>query len=482
MQSAQPDGQVLVADARAASEVLHEVLADTAAAFPGALGPMGFPADPKAFRSTYPEVMPRFEAARLASGDRLAMARHAVGALQRRLVWQDAGGSRPLADALAEPAAPLELLQTDFPGEPGWRPSVVYRGERWEADRLADFGAELLGRGVVTAQASQALAWLADNVLDAGVLRLTGRKIAVLGGGAEMAPTRLWLEAGADVLWLDVAPPPPSWQDASAMSGRLYWPAGNADLLAQPREILATLIEFAAGRPLDLGLYAYAPGRARELRLTGVMNELVNAMPPELVGSITVLVSPTTPTGLAEPDLAAMRARREARPGWEAALDNLGLLGRGGGCATMGEVAATRTVVGIQGASYQAAQYLGKVLVAECWAEEGPLGSAHPAPFRVSANTAAITRTRSLGHPVFAAAFGGAAAFGVETLTPRQSRRINGLLALCDWLRPDRPVPGTVRVHGGIHTLPYPLESALRIAAAIGFARSPRLLRGLFGK
>ena len=64
-------------------------------------------------------------------------------------------------------------------------------------------------------------------------------------------------------------------------------------------------------------------------------------------------------------------------------------------------------------------------------------------------------------------------------MTPRQSRRINGLLAVHDWLHPDPPVPGLVRVHGGIHTLPYPLEKALRVAAAIGFARSPRLLKGL---
>ena len=48
-----------------------------------------------------------------------------------------------------------------------------------------------------------------------------------------------------------------------------------------------------------------------------------------------------------------------------------------------------------------------------------------------------------------------------------------------DWLHPDPPVPGRIRVHGGIHTLPYPLETALRVAAAMGFARSPRLLRGL---
>jgi len=135
-------------------------------------------------------------------------------------------------------------------------------------------------------------------------------------------------------------------------------------------------------------------------------------------------------------------------------------------------------VVGIQGASYQAAQYLGKVLVAECWATPHPERPEHRA-LRVSANTAAITRTRSLNHPVFAAAFAGAGAFGVETFTPRLSRRLNGLLAVRDWLHPEPPTPGQVRVHGGIHTLPYPLDSALRVAAAIGLARSPRLLRGL---
>lgn len=482
MHREQPDGQVLLADQRAASEVLHQVLADTAAAFPAALGGVGFPGNPAVFRRTYPDVMPRFEAARLVSGDRLAIARHAVSGLAERLVWHDAAGDRPLQEALKASAAPLVLQRIDFPAAPGWQPSVVYQGKRWEAAALSGLGEELLRRGVVTEQACRALAWVSEELLDAGTLRLSGRKIAVLGGGAEMAPTRLWLEAGADVLWLDVMPPESSWPDVAGMSGRLYWPAGNADLLTRPQEILATMIDFAGGEPLDLGLYAYAPGRARELRLTGVMNELVNAMPPELVGSVTVLVSPTTPTALGATDLAAMRARREARPGWEAVLDWFGLLGKGGGCTALGEVAASRTVVGIQGASYQAAQYLGKVLVAECWAAEGPPGSARGTPLRVSANTAAITRTRSLDHPVFAAAFGGAAALGVETLTPRQSRRINGLLAVHDWLHPNSPVPGAIRVHGGIHTLPYPLESALRVAAAIGFARSPRLLRGLIGK
>jgi hypothetical protein len=294
-----------------------------------------------------------------------------------------------------------------------------------------------------------------------------------------MAPTRFWLEAGADVLWLDVVPPPESWLQGSELAGRLYWPVDNVDLLSQPRQVLATLIDFADGDALDIGLYAYAPGQARELLLTGAMNALVDALPRELLASVTMLVSPTTPTALSRQDLDTMQTRLEARPLWEAALLRLGLLGRGSAAVTIADAAVTRTVVAIQGASYQAAQYLGKVLAAECWSA----GDASAAdPVRISANTAAITRTRSLDHPVFAAAFGGAGAFGVETLVPRLSRRLNGLLAVHDWLHPESPVPGSVRVHGGIHTLPYPLDPALRVAAAIGFARSPRLLRGLIRK
>ncbi|MBT5701453.1 MAG: hypothetical protein HOI67_08385, partial [Gammaproteobacteria bacterium] len=93
--------------------------------------------------------------------------------------------------------------------------------------------------------------------------------------------------------------------------------------------------------------------------------------------------------------------------------------------------------------------------------------------------TAPITQTRSIAHPVFDAAFGGAAALGVRTFTPGQSQTLNGLLAVHDWLHPTAPQPGKIRVHGGIHTLPYPMDIALRVAAAIGFTQSPKLLGSL---
>ncbi len=472
-------GSVVLADRQTASQTLHGVLAEAASAFPEALAPARLPESPPAFQRSYPEILPRFEAARLASAERRAIARHLASAMRRRLLWRDDAGSRPLDEALAEAAAPLPLERCGGRGEPGWRPGAIYHGERWDAPELPDLGRELVRRGVMTPQAGDALAWVCGHALDDETLTLSGRKIAVLGGGAEMAPTRLWLEAGAEVLWLDTVPPPAEWLDSARLPRRLHWPPGNADLLTQPREVLATLLAFAGDDPIDLGLYAYAPGQARELRLAGAMNAIVDALPPELVASVTMLLSPTTPTGLSAQDRAAMDARRTARPRWEAALAHLGLLGRGGGCAEVADAAATRTVVSIQGASYQAAQYLGKVIMAECWASHGPPQAATPSPLRVSANTAAITRTRSMAHPVFTAAFEGAGAFGVETFTPHLSRRLNGLLALHDWLRPERAPRGAVRVHGGLHTLPYPLEPSLKVAAAFGFARSPRLLRGL---
>jgi len=467
-------GSVLLAGHKPASLVLHEALLASVQQFPQAFAAADLSPDANRFRKTYSQALPRYEAHRLASAARGEIAQQIVSALRANLVWQQGEAAQPLNEALT-PAEPLALDSADFPSGGGWQPSVVYQGERWSAHQLDALAQLLVQRGVVTAPAGQALSWVATDLLEQGRINLRGRRIVVMGGGAEMAPTRFWLAAGAQVLWLDTVAPPADWQADAELSGQLFWPRDNVDLLTQPQRVLATLLAFADGQPLDLGLYAYAPGQARELRLTGVMNALVEALPTELVASVTLLVSPTTPTALSRDDLAAMQARLDQRPGWEVVLAGLGLLGRGGGAAEAdtqdASGAATRTVVGIQGASYQAAQYVAKVLVAESWAMRGT--------FRVSANTAAITRTRSLAHPVFTAAFGGAAAFGIETLTPRQSRCINGLLALADWHRPEAPVPGAVRVHGGIHTLPYPLESALRVAAAIGFARSPRLLRGL---
>lgn len=464
-------------EGRSALQVLYRLLQDAVREFPDVFGNCPLTANEKAFRTDYPNFLPNFEAARLASPARIAIARSMVAGLGEQVVWQGSAGVRLLSELLSGLSQPLTLETRQFGGSVGWQPNLVYHGERWTPKRFSELGAKLVELGTATQEAGDALGWVSRELLATGQLDLAGRKIAVLGGGAEMAPTKFWLEAGADVLWLDTVPPPSEWFEDSDLSGSLSWSTEPADLLTKPNEIFATLLTFAGGHPLDVGLYAYAPGQARELRLTSVMNAIVTALPRDLVSSVTMLVSPTTPTGLSTRDVRVIDERLENRPAWQSVAHRVGAFGRGSSTAQVDGSHASKSVVGIQGASYQAAQYLGKTLTAEVWSQAGIEDGSWS--MRVSANTAAITRTRSLAHPVFAAAFGGAAAFGVETLTPRQSRRLNGLLVVHDWMQPEHPVPGKVRLHGGIHTLPYPLEPALRLAAAIGFARSPRLLRGL---
>jgi hypothetical protein len=302
----------------------------------------------------------------------------------------------------------------------------------------------------------------------------------MFGAGAELAPTRMWLEGGADVLWLDLADPPPELLDSDEMSGSLHWVAGGADLLTDPARIRATVASFAAGEAIDLGLYGYAAGRAREWRLTAVMNAIVDATPHELVRGVAMLLSPTTCGVLTPSEVDGEARRRRDRPRWQAALDRLGGFGEGPGHARQGETCTNRGIVSIQGGSYQAAQYLGKLIAAEVWATGADA-------IHVSANTAGVSMTESISHPVFDTAFAGANALGMETFDPRTSARLNGLLTLRDRLDPDAvtvdpAAPNelfTTRVHGGIYELPYPIEPALRVATGIGVAKDPRRIVSL---
>jgi hypothetical protein len=306
---------------------------------------------------------------------------------------------------------------------------------------------------------------------------LGGRRIAMLGAAAELAPTRLWLEGGAEVLWVDVAEPPADLLDADELSGSLHWIPGGVDLLTDPHRVRATIERFADGSRIDLGLYAYAAGRAREWRLTATMNAIVDALPTATVRGVAMLLSPTTCGELTTGDLASEAARRVNRPRWQGALARMRALGRGDGHATWGSTSTNRGVVSMQGGSYQAAQYVGKMLAAEVWATSDP-------PIAVSANTAGISLTESLHHPVFDIAFAGAGALGVETFAPATTSALNGLLTLHDRLDPTPARRGTAelfttRVHGGIYVTPYPIDPALRVAAGIGVLKDPRRLGAL---
>ncbi len=305
----------------------------------------------------------------------------------------------------------------------------------------------------------------------------------VLGAGAELAATELFLEAGASVLWIDVADPRPELR-----GGALSCVPGGADLLARPAEIARTAERFAASEPIHLALYAYAGGGSREWLLAAAMNGIVRRLGPGAVRSVTLLVSPTSP-GVVQPEDRA-RAERYHTPAWQRALGRVGAFGPARFAAGGPEV--VRAVVPIQGASYQAAQYLGKILAAESFAAFGPsLDPERGAPLTTSANVAGVSRTRSLSHPVFEAAFLAATLFGVTTFDPATTRALNGLLTLHDLLNPDAPGAAQRRhsddaarasalfsqqVHGGIYGIPWALDPCITAAALIGLARKPSLL------
>ena len=146
-----------------------------------------------------------------------------------------------------------------------------------------------------------------------------------------------------------------------------------------------------------------------------------------------------------------------------------------------------RGVISLQGAAYQAAQYLTKIISGEVLATAG-LGGA---PVTVSANVAGVTNTRSLSHPLFQIAFQGAPQFGVRIFDPPTTRALSGLLMLHDVLNPDAPGSATKvatsladraravrteQIHGGVYDLPWQFESAVKTAAVLGMGKRPDLL------
>jgi hypothetical protein len=473
-----------------ASAMLHGLLSLARTRFNDAFRALVFPRDSAEFKRSYRESIVAFELLRQASPERSEIARFLVEKSHRWLLLRSGGVERPLADSLWELPQPPALESLALRGRVGWLPSVPFGGKSYAGHDLTALGEQLVARQLATPQVAEALAWVAANALARdGRIDLAGRRFAVLGAAAEIAPTRALLAAGADVLWLDLAPPPSAWSMDDTLSGRIVQSAGLGDLLAHPREVAAAIAEFGSAAPVDCGLFAYAGGGGREWRLASAMNAIVDAVGPERVRSVSLYVSPTHPAALSPAERALAERRAADAPGWQRALTRLGLLGRPG-VASKGEARVQRAIVELQGASYQAAQYLEKVLAIERWAAFGIACEGGTAT--VSANVAAITRTRSLDHPLFAAAFVGGPSFGVETFAPETTRPLNALLMLHDLLNPKAAgAPGPTRerapqavfaqrVHGGVYGLPYELERTMVAAALIGFAKQPALLSGFF--
>ncbi len=449
------------------SSLLRGALFDAIEAFPEVFAGLSVPASRGAFKSAWPELVGAFEARRVASPQRLAVARHLASYLPQRTRF----GNDRLAERIgaAGAASPTQRVGT---AAPGWIPAVDWGGRRYAGPEIAELADALREACQITDAGAKALRWVADTLLGEPLV-LDTHRFALLGAAAELAPTRYLLAAGARVLWVDRQAPELA---PDGFAGTLVHVPGAEDLLAQTPSIGAAVAREAAEGPLHVGMYAYAPGRGRELLLTAAMNEVADQANP---ASVMLLVSPTTPGEVHTGCREDREARTARAPAWQRVLRGLGALG-GTPHHGAGEVEVARSIVALQGPTYQAAQYLGKMMVAEAWA-------ADRAPLAVSANVAGITHTRSLEHPLFLAGFAGAPAFGIQIFEPEQTRVIMTLMMLHDLLNDEAPsrltdpsmrARGVVgqAVHGGVRSAPFALDPTIRVAAIVGLARRPSLL------
>jgi hypothetical protein len=456
------------------SSLFHSVLSGVAARFPEAFARAELPPDAVEFKREYGAALARFEAARVRSPERVAIAREIVRAAEDAIQY----GKVPLREALQKPA-PAPVLQRSLPAGGVLEIEIPFEGRPHRGRAAFDVLEKLRAAHQLSERAHDALRWiLAQEQLD-----LRGERFVMLGAGAELAPTELLLRAGAEVLWIDVSEPPRSFEE-----GDLWRVSGIGNLLEQPREIAAAIRAFAQEGPVHVGMFAYAPGASKEWRLGAAMNAIVGSLEPGLVRSVSLLISPTAPAVLSAETRVAAGLRKLHSPSWQRVLARSGLTVEPG-WLRMEDTYVSLSTVSLQGLSYQAAQYIAKICAAETFAVYGPNLDA-PQPVAVSANVAGVTRTRSLSHPLFSAAFLGASQFGVRIFEPATTRALSGLLMLHDLLNPNAPAAlaeGAAdkadallsqQIHGGVFGLPWALEGVIRVAAVVGLANQPTLLFG----
>lgn len=451
-----------------ASGLLHSLLQKACEHFDD-LRDVKMPESSKGFRNAFADVVPAFEAARIASKNRSAIARRIALEAASSLVFRDEqGNDQKLAEYLSgDTTAPLETTTLQGTGTDGFALAVPCDGEVHRGGAVTALIDRLEREHAVTPAAANALRWTAGRDLD-----LSGRKVVLLGAGAELAPTPLLLAAGADVLWIDITDPS---YDVGSFRGTLRYVEGGADLLTQPKEILATIRAFAGDDPVSIGMFAYAAGQGREWRLEAAMNAIANALPRGSVDAVGLYISPTSAASV-EPDVAQANAhRKSSAPMWQKMLDKTGALGPA--YAEKSGKNVSRAIVPLQGASYQAAQYIAKALAAEAFATSRRIGT-------VSANVAGITNTRSMSLPVFQAGFVGAKLFGIRIFDPETTQWLSGMLLMHDWFNPDAKSedPRALferQIHGGVYTSGYQLIDVIKFAAIYGFARKPSLLAAM---
>jgi hypothetical protein len=407
----------------------------------------------------------------------LQIARDGLASLQTRMLY----GDEPLESAfLGEPsAAPLRTVTVRGSGTRDREFSLPYRGQRLKGADLERRLDAWVESGIVETTCADAIRRVAANP---DWLELSGRRVVVLGAGAEMGPLTSLLRWGAEVVAVDL-PRPGIWQSvlgtANRHAGTLHVPVATggdgpdldrragADLLHDVRRAAEWLLGMDGSLVLGNYVYADGPVNVRVATAVDLLTQRLRANRPDL--ALAFLATPTDV--FAVPDDAvdeATRRYREAR--------GIGRLRHPLRVLSGGRLLARNYPPGIypgvndslvpqQGPNYALAKRLQRWRAAEARAAGVP----------VSLTVAPATRTRSvLKNRLLAAAYAGAHRFGIEVFEPATSNTLMAALLVHD-LSTTPPVlehpwqqEAYCAAHGGLWRQPYAPRSALGIAVLIG--------------
>ncbi|GAB3074193.1 hypothetical protein GCM10027080_17120 [Pedococcus soli] len=420
------------------------------------------------------------------------VARSGLDSLRSRMRCATARGEVPLGEAFSATAGsgvPLETATVRGSGERATSLTLPMHGERLAGDGLR----RQLDRWVAAGSLEPSAADKVREVLDHPEwLDLSGRKVVVLGAGAEMGPLRALLSWGAEVVGVDL-PRPDIWKRvvdvAAGSAGTLHLPVAGgsspgvapetadlasgagADLVHGLPAVADWLTELEG--PLVLGNYVYADG-ATNVRVSSAVDALsvellrrrsdvalaflatptdVFAVPREAVEfSTRAYRSPSAVTRVLRPALRTVSGgrllQRNYAPGSDPGLND--------------------SLVPQQGPNYALAKRLQRWR-ATVAARDG---------VTVSLNVAPPTRTRSVvKNRALASAYAGAHRFGIEVFEPATSNTLMAALLVHDLQTSDTEA-GQARapwlaeadgaVHGGLWRTAYDPRSALGLAVVLG--------------
>jgi hypothetical protein len=427
------------------------------------------------WRSGYMELLREVT---LASGagreSSLAIARAGLESMRSQLVVEHGDRLATLDEALEalEPSHELGTGRILGTGQPVRTLRVPYRGRELQGGELLEQLDRWRDAGSVEPTFADAIRGVVENP---EWLALRGRKVALVGAGAEIGPLEPLCSWGAEVIAIDL-PGSEVWRRiglaAERGAGAVSVPVAadgsqGVDLRRTLPETRAWLRRSAQEDDLVLGMYAYADGGTHIL-LSGAFDALAtDLLAAKPATALSFLATPTDAYVVPADTAAHARARYAARRVRKLLQAPVQALSRGRlfAPAYRDDTPVADALVKQQGPNYALAKRLQR------WRGVAANATGH----RVSFNVAPATWTRSVTkNRVLAAAYAGAHHFGIEIFEPPTTRVLMAAALVHDLHQPSSNGGDPERLfsdgaaHGGLWRAAYEPRSALGLAALAG--------------